>query len=404
MLSGLRPDYGRATGAGAFWETAGWAGRLLWRSRSLRDGELGEVAVGCLRLVDSVARPVGVLFSALRTSTEDFYAVADLGTARRLGALLWVLGTAIAVLLLPISPPTASPLGAWGWALAAGAIAICVLLAWRMLSRRQGVSPNELLASSYVALAVVAVLVWLAGSESPYQGVFLLSVLYTAAVHPPRRLLLYAVVLVAVISAPFAYDGWSSTLASQTAGRLIIWGALGCVAMVFTARVRTQRLALLHERHEASAQARSDPLTGLGNRRAFDEALGAALERVARNGKPLSVIVADLDAFKGINDQWGHLIGDECLRDVAGILREVVRVPDSCFRWGGDEFAVLADGDLAGADVLRRRIAEAVRDGCQTPDGKPLSVRFGAAQLEPGMRAQELWERADLDLLAAKAQ
>jgi len=347
---------------------------------------------------------VGVLFSALRTSSEDFYAVADLGTARRLGALLWVLGTAIVVLLLPISPPTASPLGAWGWVLAAGAIAVCVLLAWRMLSRRQGVSPNELLASSYVALAVVAVLVWLAGSESPYQGVFLLSVLYTAAVHPPRRLVLYAVVLVAVICAPFAYDGWSSTLASQTAGRLIIWGALGCVAMVFTARVRTQRLALLHERHEASAQARSDPLTGLGNRRAFDEALGAALERVARNAKPLSVIVADLDAFKGINDQWGHLFGDECLCDVAGILREVVRVPDSCFRWGGDEFAVLADGDLAGADVLRGRIAEAVRDGCQTPDGKPLNVRFGAAQLEPGMRAQELWERADLDLLAAKAQ
>ncbi len=210
--------------------------------------------------------------------------------------------------------------------------------------------------------------------------------------------------LVAVIAAPFAYDGWSSTLASQTAGRLIIWAALGCVAMVFTARVRTQRLALLHERHEASAQARCDPLTGLGNRRAFDEALGAALERVARSAKPLSVIVADLDAFKGINDQWGHLFGDECLRDVAGILREVVRVPDSCFRWGGDEFAVLADGDLAGADVLRGRIAEAVRDGCQTPDGKPLNVRFGAAQLEPGMRAQELWERADLDLLAAKAQ
>lgn len=75
-----------------------------------------------MRLVDSVARPVGVLFSALRTSSEDFYAVADLGTARRLGALLWVLVTAIVVLLLPISPPTASPLGAWRGALAAGAM------------------------------------------------------------------------------------------------------------------------------------------------------------------------------------------------------------------------------------------------------------------------------------------
>jgi diguanylate cyclase (GGDEF)-like protein len=352
----------------------------------------------------SLTRRIGGLSATLRTSTEDFYAVADLDTARRLGAVMWILGTAIVVLLLPISPPTESQLGAWAWLVAAAAIAMCIVLATRMLQRAGGVSPNELLASSYVALAFVAVLVALAGSNSPYQSLFLLSVLYTVAVHPPRRVLVYAVVLVAVVAAPLAYEGWDATLADQTAGRLIIWGALGFVTMAFTANVRAQRLALLRERQEATAQARSDPLTGLGNRRAFDEALGAAVQRVRRTGEPLCVIVADLDGFKEINDRWGHLVGDQSLACVAQILQRVLRGPDTCFRWGGDEFAILADTDLGGADVLRGRVVEAVGEACTTPHGRPLSLRLGAAELGPGMDADELMTQADIDLLAAKSQ
>lgn len=82
--------------------------------------------------------------------------------------------------------------------------------------------------------------------------------------------------LVAVVAAPLVYEGWSSSVAAHIAGRLIVWCALGLMAMVFTGRVPSQRLGLL--RHEASALARSDALTGLGNRRAFDEALDAAIE------------------------------------------------------------------------------------------------------------------------------
>lgn len=150
---------------------------------------------------------------------------------------------------------------------------------------------------------LVAVLVWLAGSDAPQQELFLLSVLYTAAVHPPRRVVAFGLVLVAVVAALLVYEGWSSSLAAHIAGRLIVWCALGLIAMVFVARVRNQRLGLLRERHQASALARSDALTGLGNRRAFDEALDAAIERASRGDRPLSVIVADVDSFKRINDQ-----------------------------------------------------------------------------------------------------
>ena len=344
------------------------------------------------------------LSTALRTSSEEFYAATDMATARRLGALLWILGTAIAVLLLPLSPPTTSPLGSWGWALAAGGEAISMLLAWRLLHRPEAGSHSELLTASYVALALVAVLVWLAGSDSSYQGLFLLPVLYTAAVHPPRRVLAYAGAVVAVLAAPLVYDGWNSVLADQTAGRLIIWGVLGVVSMAFTAGVRAQRLTLLREHRDAITQARADPLTRLGNRRAFDEALGAAVERVRRSGEPLSVIVADLDGFKAINDQWGHRIGDDCLAGVAEILQGVMRSPDTCFRWGGDEFVILADTDVAGADALRGRLNEAVADGWSTPDGRPLSICLGAAQLEPDMTPDTLVVCADLNLLAAKSE
>jgi hypothetical protein len=254
----------------------------------------GRWPVGFLYDVGSLTRRTAGLSTALRTSTEDFYAVADMGTARRLGALLWILGTAIVVLLLPISPPTASALGGWGWAFTAAGIALCVLMAVcllptfapRVAQRALGL---ELRGAGVRRPARVA-----RGERVGLPG----RVPALGALHrgrpSPRRVLAYPVVLVATIAALLAYEGWSSMRAEEAAGKLIIWGALGFVAMAFTARVRTQRLALLRERHEATVQARSDAVTGLGNRRAFDEALGAAIERVRRSGGPLSVIVADL--------------------------------------------------------------------------------------------------------------
>ncbi len=95
-----------------------------------------------------------------------------------------------------------------------------------------------------------------------------------------------------------------------------------------------------------------DPLTGLGNRRAFDEALAAATLRSSRTHTDLSVIVADLDSFKAINDAYGLPAGDRCLREVARAIDDAVRQPDSSFRWGGDEFVVVADVDQAGAQGL----------------------------------------------------
>lgn len=117
-----------------------------------------------------------------------------------------------------------------------------------------------------------------------------------------------------------------------------------------------------------SHQGRRDPLTGLANRRAFEERLPTELARASRSARPVSLCLFDLDGFKGVNDRLGHPAGDEVLRVVAGILRQS-RLADDCFRIGGDEFAILMPGTTAeeatiGADRIAAEIsAAALGDG-----------------------------------------
>jgi diguanylate cyclase len=106
----------------------------------------------------------------------------------------------------------------------------------------------------------------------------------------------------------------------------------------------------------------TDALTNLHNRRSFDATLQFELERAARTGKPVSLILADIDRFKAINDQLGHLTGDECLKHVAQALRAAAaRSTDMVARYGGEEFAiVLADTDLAHAATIAERARQEV--------------------------------------------
>jgi len=109
-----------------------------------------------------------------------------------------------------------------------------------------------------------------------------------------------------------------------------------------------------------SHQSRRDPLTGLPNRRAFEERLPVELARASRSVRPASLCLFDLDGFKGVNDRLGHPAGDEVLRAVAGFLQDS-RLADDCFRIGGDEFAILMPGTTAEEATLgAERIADKV--------------------------------------------
>ncbi|MGN6258218.1 MAG: diguanylate cyclase [Solirubrobacterales bacterium] len=148
-----------------------------------------------------------------------------------------------------------------------------------------------------------------------------------------------------------------------------------------------------------SQQSRRDALTGLPNRRAFEERLPVELARANRRGRPLALCLLDLDGFKGVNDRLGHPAGDEVLRAVAHILDDS-RAADDCFRIGGDEFAILMPETSRGeAIVAAERVAKRVQ-WAELGDGG-IGVSFGIATGADRDSAAIL-AAADRELLAAK--
>ncbi len=164
--------------------------------------------------------------------------------------------------------------------------------------------------------------------------------------------------------------------------------------------------ARLHER--VQRQATTDELTGLVNRRRFLEALETELERARLFETPLSLVLADLDDFKVVNDAHGHLAGDDALRTFGDLLEAHLRKVDVAGRLGGEEFAVLLpETDLEEATLVADRMRGALSAAPLRLSGGvriSLTSSFGIAELAPGQSAQRLVSRADAALYAAKAE
>lgn len=152
-------------------------------------------------------------------------------------------------------------------------------------------------------------------------------------------------------------------------------------------------------------RARSDPLTGLPNRRAFQEQFQQSLSGWKRHGRPFSVIFADLDGFKALNDRFGHAAGDAALTHVANILRSSLREVDLLARYGGEEFVVLLpDTPIREACLVAERMRLAVASRPVSTDKSRLTVTLscGVACIQMGEDAKSLLRRADESLYAAK--
>lgn len=336
---------------------------------------------------------------------SDPYAGADMVAAKRMGALLSFFGAACFVAILPFAPPTEA-IGAWGWGLAGAFGSWATIRAVRLLRGKAAVTFNSLYVVSYLGVAQVALLVWLAGGVgAPYHEFYFLILVYTACLHPPRRVLPFVAVLSLAAVAPLAYDGWDQVAAARIALQVLLWTGLALVATAFIYRVRSQRIGLRAQGEQASRLARVDALTGLGNRRAFDEILELEMRRAREARWPLSLGVVDIDGFKAVNDTYGHLSGDECLRQVARVVSGVLREGDTCFRWGGDEIVVLLPrADRDEAERIAERLCEAVESECVGPSGDALAIRCGTSELTDDMTAAELLEAADLQLLVEKGK
>jgi diguanylate cyclase len=153
------------------------------------------------------------------------------------------------------------------------------------------------------------------------------------------------------------------------------------------------------------SEARTDSLTGLSNRRAFDDELKRRLNEWDRKRTPLTLILLDIDFFKKFNDTHGHLVGDEVLRTVAKTLRKQAREMDLPCRYGGEEFGIILPAtELAGACVVAERIRQAVEASVITYAEKNLKVTcsLGVAQVVPSDDSAKLIRRADDSLYASK--
>jgi diguanylate cyclase (GGDEF)-like protein len=332
----------------------------------------------------------------------DPYAGGDLGNAQRICAVLWGVLLLLTIGLLPFSPPS-QPNKATGWIWTAMLLILGFLLVYENRRGRLR-SWAVLLATGYGIVAGIAVMQWLAGGiGAPYDRLLLLPVVFVAATQPPRQTLAFLGFVFLALVAPLVYDGWSSDYAGASAATFVIWCALALGGNLLMTGVRQQRLSLVAEEAEARQEARVDSLTALYNRRAFDEILRSEIRRARRRGLPLSLAMVDIENFKEVNDRWSYAEGDRCLQEVGIAIRGALRQPDFCFRWGGDEFALILTGTPVGdTGPIAERLDAEVAESCRRPDESPVQIRFAVAELEEDMTAEELTERAGLALTDEK--
>lgn len=256
-------------------------------------------------------------------------------------------------------------------------------------------TPAVILVTSLLLMAFVSVVDLLTGAEISFAVFYLVPI--GVAAWFGRRWMGFAVAVLSGIA-------WvTNEIIDQTHGQIIYfyWNASARVALYLV--VAYLLSSLCRQLREASIQARTDPLTGLYNRRHLYERVQYELQRAHRYGQPLTFISIDIDDFKAINDKFGHAIGDAVLCGVGQVLQGNTRETDVPARIGGDEFAVLLietgedDGREAAEKLqraLRARMAEL---------GHAVTCSIGSVTFQvPPQDVDQLFRIVDLQLYAAK--
>jgi diguanylate cyclase (GGDEF)-like protein len=311
----------------------------------------------------------------------------------RLAAALWACGAAVALLLAALPQP---PNGSRPQLLVIGGMAAAIAALLGLGARRL---PGWALPASAAMATLLASLLTLASSGGSWldvQVIYIWVALGSAYFFSRRQMLVqvamialsYGVVLGVTEPLVEAAPRWMATVVSTVAAAVLVSALRSRVAEIVS------RLA---------NAARTDPLTGLQNRRGFEESFAAEVERASREGRELAVLLGDLDHFKALNDELGHPAGDAALVRVGQLLLSGMRRPDAVARTGGEEFALLlpaAGGEMAWA------IAERMRSAVEEAFGRdrvPLTISLGLASYpKDGVTADSLLAAADQALYAAK--
>jgi diguanylate cyclase (GGDEF)-like protein len=290
-----------------------------------------------------------------------------------------------------------------GAVLAYGIASVTLLIPW------QRMSTTGLAVGAAVTIPVVGLAIFLSGGSISYiEPLLVCSLLYVAFFFPPRLAWPLAIELVLVAGTPLLYDDGAIDTAFPSRYLALATGFLAVTGVMVVVK---RRLVDAEARQRQFANL--DALTGIANRRAFDTALRRALEARTENApsqngyrEPFALLVVDLDDFKAINDDYGHLVGDAVLRDVAERARTVLRSTDTLARIGGDEFAVIAPGVHGeNVDGFGEAIHKAVcspESGSRVPTPR---ASLGAAMFPgDGETYESLMRAADQRLLRVKGE
>jgi len=302
-------------------------------------------------------------------------------------------GTLIALLaFMPPRGPEMDPLGLLAVAAGAATLAVVALVVYDRIPL-WGFHAGVLIAT---VLATAAIYFW--GDHAPYGPLpYLWITIYAFYFFTLPAALVHMGVLGALFGIELGLrdldwtpiDSWLATIGTLTVAGLVV------------SVIRDRLIGLISNLTDA---ARSDPLTGLLNRRGFEEAFDVELERARRADVGLSVIVGDLDRFKEINDRFGHAAGDEVLRRIGTTIAMTKRSWDLAARIGGEEFALLApDTDEHGAYVLAERLRLEIEQTFEPAGAGQLTASFGIVSFPiHGQTSAALLQAADQALYAAK--
>ena len=334
----------------------------------------------------------------LHTSVTDIWQRSEAESRRfatRFAGQMLIIGATLGTFLTLVLS-VRSGLFSVGWFVNVGAGVVAALwgLVYVLLPNP---APDRVLRATPAAAALLITFTLAFNHSNAADGMLLLSwPLLFAAYLLPRRTAYWTLVVVAACltvifaagSGPDRFAAWIETTTSTA------------LTLIVILRVRAQADRL---KKALAEQASTDPLTGLGNRRAFDEALEREISRQRRTRAPLSLLAVDVDHFKKINDTWGHAAGDDTLVALGDLLPRLVRASDTVSRVGGEEFGVLlpdcpAPQARARADALRAQVWAASRDWTH-----PVTVSVGVATVPDSADAlDDLVVAADMALYAAK--
>lgn len=257
--------------------------------------------------------------------------------------------------------------------------------------RTQRVRPASILLSVLCVLGVITTVALKGPAQVFWAYPAVLAVFFLLA---PREAVIASITML-VGMAPLLMRGAPGITVTSVLVTLLVTSAFAYAFSVLTNDQRDQLFNL----------ASHDPLTGAGNRRAFEERLGDIVARNQRQSINASLLMLDLDHFKRINDEHGHDVGDDILVAVTTLVSQRIRVTDKLYRIGGEEFVIVVEGEAGDAGDLAARLAEELRariEDSPMPAKCRVTASIGLARLKDSESQREWLRRADEALYVAK--